>query len=211
MRINPAKSSTMKLGKNKGDIIYSINGIQVPIVQSVQDLGLSYDNNLKFDDYIHKITARAYQRIGLIFRGFTSGNRDLLKRAFIVYVRPILEYCACVWSPYLLKDIHKLENVQRYFTRRLFLYRSHSYKERLQLLNLESLETTRLKYDLKMYFKIVRNLINIDPSTFFQFTPADSKTRGHEYKLRKKVYGNSQFFNSFQTEQLTVGTLYQTN
>ena len=120
--INPAKSSTMKLGKNKSDIIYSINGIQVPVVQSVQDLGLSYDSNLKFDDYIHKITTRAYQRIGLIFRGFISGNRDLLKRAFIVYVRPIiLEYCTCVWSPYLLKDIHKVENVQRYFTRRLSL------------------------------------------------------------------------------------------
>ena len=25
----------------------------------------------------------------------------------LVYVRPILEYCTCVWSPYLLKDIHK--------------------------------------------------------------------------------------------------------
>ena len=197
MRINPAKSSTMKLGKNKNDIIYSINCIQVPVVQSVQDLGLSYDSNLKFDDYIHKITTRAYQRIGLIFRGFTSGNRELLKRAFIVYVRPILEYCTCVWSPYSLKDIHKVENVQRYFTRRLFPYRSHSYKERLQLLNLEPLETRRLKYDLKMYFKIIHNLINIDPSKYFQFTPADSKTRGHKYKLRKQVYGSSQFCNSF--------------
>ena len=58
-------------------------------------------------------------------------------------------------------SIHKLENVQRYFTRRLFSYRSHSYKERLQLLNLESLEARRLKYDLKMYFKIIHNLINI--------------------------------------------------
>ena len=68
---------------------------------------------------------------------------------------------------------------------------------RLQLLNLEPLETRRLKYDLKMYFKIIHNLINIDPSKYFQFTPADSKTRGYEYKLRKQVYGSSQFFNSF--------------
>ena len=44
----------MKLGKNKSDILYSINGIQVPVVQSVRDLGLSYDSSLKFDDYIKK-------------------------------------------------------------------------------------------------------------------------------------------------------------
>ena len=55
-------------------------------------------------------------------------------------------------------------------------------------------QSTARLYDLKMYFKIIHNLINIDPSKFFQFTPADSKTRGHEYKLRKTVYGNSQFF-----------------
>ena len=48
-----------------------------------------------------------------------------------------------------------------------------------------------------MYFKIIHSLINIDPFKYFQFTAADSKTRGHEYKLRKQVYGSSQFFNSF--------------
>ena len=183
MRSNPDKSSTMKLGKNKSDISYSINGIKVPVVQSVRDLGLSYDSSLKFDDYIHKITTRAYQRIGLIFRGFISGNRDLLKRAFIVYVRPILEYCTCVWSPYLLKVIHKIENVQRYFTRRLFPYRSHSYKERLQLINLEPLETRRLKYDLKMYFKIIQNLINIKVYSFIKSQVTYRTSLQSKYRL----------------------------
>ena len=126
-----------------------------------------YDTHLKFNDYISSITNRAYQRIGLIFRGFVSNNVNLLKRAYIVYVRPILEYCTCVWSPYLLEDIRKIESVQRYFTRRLFPKNSYSYNERLFLLNLESLESRRLKYDLKMYFKIMNNLTIINPNDFF--------------------------------------------
>jgi len=43
----------------------------------------------------------------------------LLCRAFTVYVRPLLEYASCVWSPHLMKDIERLERVQRRFTKRL--------------------------------------------------------------------------------------------
>ena len=48
-----------------------------------------------------------------------------------------------------------------------------------------------------MYFKIIHNLINIDPSKYFQFTPADSKSRGHEYKLRKKGLRQQSIFYFF--------------
>ena len=41
---------------------------------------------------------------------------DMLKRAFIVYVRPLLEYNSVVWSPYYKQDI---ERVQSIFSTRL--------------------------------------------------------------------------------------------
>ena len=159
-------------------------------------LVLYNDTHLKFDDYISCITNRAYQRIGLIFRGFVSNNVNLLKRAYIVYVRPILEYCTCVWSPYLLEDIRKVESVQRYFTRRLFPKNSYSYNERLFLLNLESLESRRLKYDLKMYFKIMNNLTIINPNDFFLFGNI-GVTRGHGFKLQKRLFHNNRLSNIF--------------
>jgi len=40
-------------------------------------------------------------------------------RAFIVYVRPIVEYCSVVWSHSLENDIELIEKVQRRFTKRL--------------------------------------------------------------------------------------------
>ena len=57
-------------------------------------------------------------------------------RAYLVYVRPILEYNSVVWSPYRKHDIEAIERVQRRFTKRLRGYGSHSYSERLRLLQL---------------------------------------------------------------------------
>ena len=92
MKINPSKSSTIKLGSLKSEATYSINNVVIPEVHSIRDLGRVYDTRLKFDDYISKITSRAYQRIGLILRGFTSRNTELLRKAFIVNFR-ILYVC----------------------------------------------------------------------------------------------------------------------
>jgi len=38
-------------------------------------------------------------------RCFMSGNVTLLVRAFVVYVRPVLEYNSITWSPHLKQDI----------------------------------------------------------------------------------------------------------
>jgi len=35
------------------------------------------------------------------------------------YVRPLLEYCSCVWSAHFKDGIYKVESVQRNFTKRL--------------------------------------------------------------------------------------------
>ena len=43
-------------------------------------------------------------------------------RAFVTYVRPILEYNSIIWSPSLVRDIEQLEKVQRRFTKRLRVY-----------------------------------------------------------------------------------------
>ena len=199
MKINPIKSSTMKLGRFKTNVTYSINNVDIPEVQSVKDLGLAYDANMRFDDYINNITRRAYQRTGLIFRGFISRNNGLLMRAYMTYVRPILEYSTCVWSPYMLRDIRQVEDVQRYFTRRMFPKCTLSYSERLAILGLESLECRRLKFDLKMYFKILHHQTNLEPSKFFLFQNHErTKTRGgHSYTLKKHLFSSNRLFNSF--------------
>jgi len=58
----------------------------------------------------------------------------------------------------------------------------HFYTERLQLLNLDSLEVRRLKFDLIMCYKIF-GIVRVNREEFFEFTL--SRTRGHPFKLYK--------------------------
>ena len=61
-----------------------------------------------------------------------SKNSDLLLKAYITYVRPILEYNSPLWSPSLKKDIILLESAQRRFTKRIPGLATMTYYSRLK-------------------------------------------------------------------------------
>ena len=197
LAMNCRKCSVMHLGPTNPDFQYSLGTFQLPGITRVCDLGVDYNNKLIFSDYIVNIVAKAYRRIYLIFRGFVSRNAQLLKQVYITYVRPLLEYCTPLWSPYLIKDIAMIENVQRYFTRRLFPECSTTYAERLNLLSIDSLELRRLKSDLKMYYKIIHGLVNLDVKFFFIFLPKIYGTRGHNYQIQMPIYHKNSLANTF--------------
>ena len=66
----------------------------------IRDLGITYDCNLRFNDYIEGIVKKAFMRTNLLFRAFVSGNVLILTRAYLTYIRPIVEYCTHIWSPH---------------------------------------------------------------------------------------------------------------
>ena len=74
-----------------------------------KDLGILIDSSLKFNSHIDSIVAKAHLRASLIHNFFVSKHPALLTRAFEVYVRPILEYASCVWSPQYGYAIDKVE------------------------------------------------------------------------------------------------------
>jgi len=109
------------------------------------------DSLLRFDNHIDRIVAKAYSRIGLLFRGFVFRNLHIFRQAYSTYIRPLLEYASNVWSPHLMSHINSLVGVQRHFTKRIEL-QDLSYQERLTALNLETLEHRRLSFDLTIYY-----------------------------------------------------------
>jgi len=103
-------------------------------------------------------------------------------KAYVTYVRPLLEYAVCVWSPYQLDDIAKIESVQRRFTKRLPGLSNASYSDRLSILGLRSLQLRRLHQDLIYTYKIIFGLVDLDCPKFFLVSPNET-TRGHVSKL----------------------------
>jgi hypothetical protein len=134
---------------------------------SCVDLGVTISHNLDFKDHVNNIVSRARQRTCMLFRGFTSRNIDILMRAFIVYIRPVVEYNSVVWNPCTVHLIDILESVQRSFTKRIPSISKLTYAERLAHLNLDTLELRRLRFDLIFYYKVFNHLTSFDPQTVF--------------------------------------------
>ena len=151
-------------------------------VKIVKDLGVYLSDDLRSSYHIDKIVAAAYSRTNCIFRTFTVREPGFLCRLFCVYVRPILEYNTPAWNPYLHKDIHKIESVQRFFTRRIPGFSKFSYNDRLAKLGMETLELRRLKFDLVEVYKIINGIDDLDYNQFFSIC-RDSFTRGNGLKL----------------------------
>jgi len=129
-------------------VSFSIGGVNLRGVSSCSDLGIIITNDLSPSVQIHDIVVKAQQRSKAIHRCFLSRKVNVLSRSFIVYVRPLVEFNSIVLSPYLKQHINSIESIQRRFTKRLPGFGKYTYRKRLDLLNLPSLELRRLYFDL---------------------------------------------------------------
>ena len=129
----------------------------------IKDLGVIFNSKLTFDAHIDAIVSKAKQRLYLIRKSFISSDSSALIFAFKAYIIPILEYCSTVWSPSSIRDILRIESVQRLFTKTLINCKDcKSYGERLKLCGLTTLERRRLVADLSLFYKICNTIVVVD-------------------------------------------------
>lgn len=185
LSIAVTKCNILHIGRANRKNVFSMGETVIPSVGAVRDLGITVTENLSFTLHISNISKAAFARSNLLLRSFISREQTLLLKAFITYVRPLLEYGTPVWSPYLIGDIVKLERVQRSFTRQLAGMEGLDYAERLERLGLESLELRRIRFDLVEAFKIIKGYSVLRFADFFEFKAGD-RTRGHRFQLRLK-------------------------
>ena len=102
LKINISKCNIIHFGHKNNKFQYFLNGSPISAPETVTDLGVEVDRQLKFDSHINKIINKAYSRIGILFKGFATREAHLLKQAYITYIRPVLEYASSVWSPIYL-------------------------------------------------------------------------------------------------------------
>ena len=120
---------------------------------------------------------------GHIYRTVTHKSVQTVVPLYKALVRPHLEYCSLVWSPYLKKDILSIEKVQRRVTKMIPSISALTYEERLKRTGLISQRKRRLRADLLEVFKILKGFVKVDPATHFSMS--DRRSRGHTLKLEK--------------------------
>ena len=176
---------------------YYMKDVQLSNVNEYRDLGVLVDNQCLFRQHVSTICQKAYTATNVLFRCFNTDNANALIRGYKSFVRPLLEYCSTVWNPfihakYYLGMTDELENIQRYFTRRLY-YRcrldcNHDYMARINHLQLESLELRRIYNDMTMVFKIVHKFTDLNDSNLLIMCNTTHNTRGHAFKLKTRSF-----------------------
>ena len=146
-------------------------------------LGVTADSHLKFDMHINLIITRAHRLSNVIHKCFASKDPPTLVHAFTAYVRLLLEYASCVWSPYTVRLVNKVESVQRRFTKHFVCCYGLTYSQRLTKLRTENLQLCRLYLDLIYVYKILFGMVETEVSTHFVLHKLDTGIRDHSLKI----------------------------
>ena len=149
-----------------------------------RDLGILISNDLNWRGHISKVVRKAEGVLASLSRSFVSRSPAIFLQLYKAFVRPHLEYASSVWSPYLIRDIERLERVQRRVTRKVSTVRHCSYSERLKRLQLSSLKSRRVTADLLQMFKMACKLSSCEFDHFF--TRSEPRTRGHALKVKSQ-------------------------
>ncbi len=143
---------------------------------------MTVTNKLTFDKHINRITGETYNLLRNIKTSFTYLDEEIVKKLITSIIRPRLEYAAVVWSPRLKKDVRKLERIQRAATKLPESLRDYTYEERLERLDLTTLERRRERGDFIMMYRLQENLENLDREDLM--VRDDNGTRGNSKKLK---------------------------
>jgi hypothetical protein len=194
----------MHLGKTNPKYEYKMKDGNVfnnlKVTNSEKDLGVYVDHNLNFSDHIENTVKKARNICYMLVRSISDKCPEIMIPLFKSLVRPVLEYGNAVWCPYKVKDVDFIEDVQRYFTKRIIGLSDVPYEERLKSLKLHSLCYPRLRGDMIEVYKITHNFYDSQiTSSLFQF--ADSITRTNGFKIIK-VQTNTSAFQHFFTNRV---------
>jgi hypothetical protein len=180
----------------------------------VSYLLITMDRRHIFQNHINNMVSKSMQCCGILFPGFLSCDLSLMQKAFITYIRPVLEHSSCTWSPSNKMLIYLLGNFHRRFSKRIPSISSLSYLECQAALDLDILELLlQLElgcrcFDLLSYYTKLNNLSPLAWKHYFKFNmpPSPSGIPLPIYKSLLRVLQNS--FPHSLHGQLIVAMVY---
>ena len=113
-------------------------------VEKEKDIGVNIDSKLTFEYHMNEKINKANSIMGIIRRTFTCLDKETFLLLYKALVRPHLEYDNTFWSPYKIKDITAIENVQRRTTKLVPSLTNLEHEDRIRKLKLPTLKYRRL-------------------------------------------------------------------
>nr|CAH8822191.1 unnamed protein product [Trichobilharzia regenti]CAH8832846.1 unnamed protein product [Trichobilharzia regenti]CAH8851638.1 unnamed protein product [Trichobilharzia regenti]CAH8868946.1 unnamed protein product [Trichobilharzia regenti]CAH8876533.1 unnamed protein product [Trichobilharzia regenti] len=183
LEINLSKSVVMHVSHSHVHN-YSMNGITLPVVTEYKDLGVVVQHDLKTATNCRTAATKGFRMLWAIRKAFANFDADIFRILYPTYIRPHLEYGIQAASPCFKYEIDLLERVQRVGTKLIKGFSTLSYEERLSRLGLFPLSYRRLRGDLILAYRILRNDFGANLSKLF-LPSSTNQLRGHHLKVQK--------------------------
>ena len=172
MKFNEEKFQLLQIGSDESlKTPYQHGDINISKSTNVRDLGISVSEDLTFNHHITEMTSAATKFASWLLRTFFTRTKEVMILLLKTYIIPRLEYCSPVWSPHKIKEIEQIEAVQRSFTARIDNMEDLDYWQRLELLNLYSLQRRRERFMIIHAYKIYKDLAPNDLNLQFHDNP----------------------------------------
>jgi hypothetical protein len=190
LNIKKCKVLTIAVSNNLIDHTYGFNTEQSGLVtlervQSMKDLGVTFDVALSFKEHIYEKINKAYQMIGIVNRNFHNLDKITFLQLYKCLIRSHLEYANSVWNPYKKYLVHDIEKVQKRATKLVKSICKMKYNERLVYLQLPTLKIRRDRGDMIEVYKILNN--HYDVHTIPNISRSENvRTRGNSFKLQNE-------------------------
>ena len=201
LELNIHKCSVVNFFKKKStteDFLYSIQGKNIAIGESVKYLGVTLTNNLNWSAHIRNICGRALRKLGFVKRIVGRSDEKVRERCYFTLVRPHLEYACSIWDPANKDCIRELEKVQRKAIR--FVKNSYdktaSVTQMLKDAGWESLEERRSSQRIKLLDKF-RETSFIEDVKSIMRPPCYIGRSDNARKIREIDARTERFKNSF--------------
>ena len=168
MQFNTSKCKVMHLGRggNPGHV-YRMGDSLLENTPAEKDIGVIVQDTLKPSLHCAKAAAKANSVLGQISRAVLYRDSNTFVRLYIVYVRPVLEYCIQAVGPYSEADKLCLEKVQMRAVRMVSNLKRGTYEEKLKSLNLTTLEERRWRGDMIQTWIILSCKDIVEASNWF--------------------------------------------
>ena len=167
--------------------------MNVERVKSTCILGLTVQDNMKWNEHVHNIVKKASKRLYMLrLLKRSNASIDTLITVYTTIIRPVLEYACQVWhyniQQYLSEEIEKIQ--KRAFR---IILPTQKYDEALTKTNIMSLRNRREKLCEQFFETNISNekLKELLPQTTLYEYELKSVPKYHNYLCRTERFKNS--------------------
>ena len=223
LKLNVSKCQFMAYGRKSkclADCQYNVNGQILTPVETITDLGVTFESNLSFKKHIAAIVLKAQKNLGLTIRACAHiKNITTFFALFNLYVRSILEYASVVWNcDGITGETKSLEKVQNRFLQFVYYkvhgiypnYSSHPVKtdDLRREFNCPKLSFRRKCLDEIFLYKLLNNKIDhpdLVSSITIHVPPRATRSKGLFYIpiAKSKTYQNSPMVRLMSSHNIT--------